>query len=60
MCSTTRPDRIRNKSVKRSLGVMNMAGENEKNRSRWFVDVFRKIKNDEIVKKKGEIRVEGK
>lgn len=54
----TRSDR--NKSVRGNVGVMDIAGEDEENRSRWFVDVLRKVDDDDVVKKTGEISVVGK
>lgn len=42
MRDAVEPDRIRNEYVRRSLGVMDIAGENEENRSRGL----RKVDDD--------------
>lgn len=49
-------DRIKNENKRRILGMENIPGKIKENRLRW-VEYVKKINNDKIVKKIGEIRV---
>lgn len=53
----TRLYRIRNEHIKGSLQVTNITGKIRENRLRSFVDMLRKVNNDQIVMA-GEIKVE--
>lgn len=59
MCGVTRSGRIKNESIRHSLGVKDIGGKIKENGLRWFRRVGRR-NNDEIARKINEIRIAGK